>query len=269
MTTDSEPIANALLRSLLESPLLIDELPEAPSLSRSHLALPNPIPALNLNQKLGHLYEDTLAILLRESTTLDLLEKNLQIRKDIHATVGELDFLLREKSTGNLIHLELATKFYLAVDTPDGLTLPGPDARDNYHRKLTRLRNHQLTLPSRFQDHLPETYRNEAIETKQLIYGCLFDHIHAGQLANPEFISPTCRRGRWLHQHELSSYFPKEAQFHLIPKHLWPVPFNLLTDIPLESWQPNEPIDRCLLIHAGDDPTPYFTAPDSYPKFNS
>lgn len=269
MMTDSEPIANALLRSLLESPLLIDELPEAPSLSRSHLALPNPIPALNLNQKLGHLYEDTLAILLRESTTLDLLEKNLQIRKDIHATVGELDFLLREKSTGNLIHLELATKFYLAVDSPDGLTLPGPDARDNYHRKLTRLRNHQLTLPSRFQDHLPETYRNEAIETKQLIYGCLFDHIHAGQLANPEFISPTCRRGRWLHQHELSSYFPKEAQFHLIPKHLWPVPFNLLTDIPLESWQPNEPIDRCLLIHAGDDPTPYFTAPDSYPKFNS
>ena len=190
MTTDSEPIANALLRSLLESPLLIDELPEAPSLSRSHLALPNPIPALNLNQKLGHLYEDTLAILLRESTTLDLLEKNLQIRKDIHATVGELDFLLREKSTGNLIHLELATKFYLAVDSPDGLTLPGPDARDNYHRKLTRLRNHQLTLPSRFQDHLPETYRNEAIETRQLIYGCLFDHIHAGQLANPEFISP-------------------------------------------------------------------------------
>ena len=269
MTTDTAPIANALLRSLLESPLLIDDLPEAPSLSRTHLALPNTIPALNLHQKLGHLYEDALAILLRESPTLDLLKENLQIRRDIHTTVGELDFLLREKSTGNLIHLELATKFYLAVDTPDGLTLPGPDARDNYRRKLTRLRNHQLTLPSRFPDYFPETYRSEAIETKQLIYGCLFDHIHANQLANPEFISPTCRRGRWLHQYELSSYFPKETQFQLIPKHLWPMPFNLLTDIPLESWQPNEPIDRCLMIHAGVDPAPYFVSPDSYPKLNS
>lgn len=269
MTTDTEPIANALLRSLLESPLLIDDLPEAPSLSRTHLALPNTIPALNLHQKLGHLYEDALAILLRESPTLDLLKENLQIRRDIHTAVGELDFLLREKSTGNLIHLELATKFYLAVDTPDGLTLPGPDARDNYRRKLTRLRNHQLTLPSRFPDYFPETYRSEAIETKQLIYGCLFDHIHANELANPEFISPTCRRGRWLHQYELSSYFPKETQFQLIPKHLWPMPFNLLTDIPLESWQPNEPIDRCLMIHAGVDPAPYFVSPDSYPKLNS
>ena len=265
MTNNEDFISTALLRSLLEGPLLVENLPEAPSLSRSHLALPKTILPLNLQQKLGHLYEDALAILLRESPTLDLLAQNLQIRKDIHTTVGELDFLLREKATDNLIHLELATKFYLAVDTPEGLTFPGPDARDNYHHKLSRLREHQLTLPKRFHDHLPEIYRDSTIQTTQLIYGCLFDHIHADHLASPQFISSTCRRGRWLHEYEIPKHFHKETQFHLIPKYLWPVPFDLRIDIPLEPWKPNESTNHCLMIRAGDDPTPYFISPDNYP----
>ncbi|MDA7881343.1 DUF1853 family protein [Akkermansiaceae bacterium] len=258
------PIDYSLLRSLLEGPLLINDLPEASSLPRSHLALPKTTLPLNLQQKLGHLYEDALSILLQGSPSLELLDKNLQIRKDIHTTVGELDFLLREKATETLIHLELATKFYLAVDTPTGLALPGPDARDNYFRKLSRLREHQLTLPSRFRDYLPEAYRNEPIQTQQLIYGCLFDHINADQPARPEFINPNCRRGSWLHEHEVSNYFPRSTTFHLIPKFLWPVPFEFLDKIPLNPWLPGESLDYCVMIRATDDPIPYFIAPDSY-----
>jgi len=98
--------------SLLEGPLLVGDLPEARVFSRKNWLPRVPKTALNLEQKLGHLYEDALALVLGE----DLLEQNLQLRKDIHTTVGELDFLLCSKNDGPLIHLELATKFYLAVN---------------------------------------------------------------------------------------------------------------------------------------------------------
>jgi len=266
MTSNADLISRVLLHSLRKGPLLIENLPEAPSFPRSSLPQPSKIQPLNLKQKLGHLYEDALAALLRESNTLDLLEENLQIRKDIHTTVGELDFLLRENANGNLVHLELATKFYLAVETPDGLTFPGPDARDNYHRKLTRLREHQLSLPSNHHDLLPEPYRCEKIHPHQLIYGCLFDHIHADQIATPDFVSPNCRRGRWLHEHEVAEYFSAETSFHHIPKFLWPVPLEFLDHISLDPWTPGESLDYCHMIRANDDLQPYFIAPDNYSR---
>lgn len=126
------------------SPLLVGDLPEAKCFCRSILRRPEVLPDLNLRQKLGHLFEDALASLLVASHKVDLLHQNLQLRDENRTTVGEMDFLIRHRSNSALVHLELATKFYLAVETPSGITLPGPDARDNYFRKLARLRDHQL-----------------------------------------------------------------------------------------------------------------------------
>jgi len=254
-----------LLQSLIAGPLLINDLPEAPAFPHQALTLPATFPDLNLHQKLGHLYEDALALLLETSPRYHLLARNLQIQTDIHTTVGELDFLLRDLAIGQLIHLEVATKFYLAVDTPDGLTLPGPDARDNYFLKLQRLRSHQLQLPRLFQSHLPEEFRREAIVTQHLIYGCLFDHLNAPKPATPEFLNPHCRRGKWLHLDDLPQHFPTTTGFQIIPKPLWPVPLDLLADIPLDPWLPGAKIDRCLMVKAHNEPTPYFIVPRGYP----
>ena len=258
--------SKAIYQSLIESPLLIGDLPEAPSFPRGELLLPRELPPLNLQQKLGHLYEDALASLLESSPRFDLLARNLQIQKDAHTTVGELDFLLRDLESGQLIHLELATKFYLAVEAETGLTLPGPDARDNYFKKLQRLRSHQLQLPSLYQVHFPEAYRHEPIITQQLIYGCLFDHIHAAQLATPEFSHPNGRRGRWLTIDELPDHFPPETIFQIIPKPLWPVPFEFLNEIVLDNWSPNAAVDRCLMFRVVGKSVRYFVAPSGYPK---
>lgn len=258
-----------LLQSLITGPLLVGDLPEAPTFPHQNLTLPASFPDLNLQQKLGHLYEDALALLLKSSPSYDLLAQNLQIQTDIHTTVGELDFLIRDLTTGQLIHLELATKFYLAVDTPSGLTLPGPDARDNYFRKLARLRTHQLQLPRLFKNHLPPEFRHEPIITGQLIYGCLFDHIGSTTPATPEFLNPNCRRGKWLTIDQLHAHFPESTRFQLIPKNLWPVPFELLENIPLESWSPDPGIKNCHMIQTDHDPDPVFVAPAGYLYFLS
>jgi len=221
----------ALLKSILAGPLLLGDLPESKSFCRSKLELPATIPNLNLQQKLGHLFEDALASMIAASDRVELLEQNLQLRDEELKTVGELDFLLKAHSTPTLIHLELATKFYLAVDTPNGITLPGPDARDNYYRKLARMRDHQLQLPDKFRSCLPPEYEHIPIETQQLVYGCLFAHVDTLEAFTPEF-----------------------------------VPLEFLDDIDLEPWNPKEPIDRCLMIRTVNAPTPFFIAPVGYPN---
>jgi hypothetical protein len=265
MTSTSQ----ALLQSFIEGPLLVGDLPEADAFHHGDLSLPDSITELNLNQKLGHLCEDAFAALLESSPPFDLVAQNLQVQTDVHTTIGELDFLLRDLSNGQLIHLELATKFYLAVETEDGLTLPGPDARDNYFKKLQHLRDHQLRLTQKHRNTLPLHYRREPIVTRQLIYGCLFDHIHAATLAKPEFMNLHCRRGRWLTIDECINHFPEDTHFQIIPKPLWPVPLQLIQDIPLETLKPDRTINRCIMLRINQETVPYFVTPSNWPPPNS
>jgi hypothetical protein len=257
--------AEALLNSILTGPLLMGDLPEAKSFCRSDLRWPANPPLLNFQQKLGHLFEDAVASLLEASDRMELLEQNLQLRDEDLKTVGELDFLLKDQAAPKLIHLELATKFYLAVQTPNGVALPGPDARDNYFRKLSRMRDHQLQLPTKYHSCLPPEYKDRHIDTQQLIYGCLFDHFDALETCMPEFVLPTCRRGKWLHQPDYSRYFSPKTKFEIIPKALWPVPFEILDGIAFEPWNPNKPIDRCLMVRVDNELPPFFIAPAGYP----
>lgn len=261
---DTISTSRALYGSLVKSPLLVGALPEAGVFSKENLEIPALIPELNFQQKLGHLYEDALAQLLEASPWLELLETNLQIQESRQNTVGELDYLLRDLNSGGLVHLELAVKFYLAVNRGGGMVFPGPDARDNYHRKLARLRERQLVLTRKCRDLLPEKYRGEEIEAKQLIYGCLFDYINAREPAVADFISPNCRRGKWLYQSELTDDFLKGRKMSEVPKPLWPVPFEGLQEMALEEFL--FPVERCVMVMIAGDLCPYFVVPSGYPN---
>ena len=152
------------------------------------------------------------------------------------------------------------------MQTECELQLPGPDARDNYYRKLARLREHQLKLPELYHEHLPEDLRRENPSPRHLVYGCLFDHIGSSSKATPELIASDCRRGMWLHHKDLHTHFPKSTRFELIPKVLWPVPLTLFTKLKLAAWDPGEPVDYCVMIRIPGDGTPYFIAPNGYPN---
>jgi len=251
----------ALFQSLVQGSPLVGDLPEAGTFPHGRLRAPEQAIHVNVDQKLGHLCEDAMAILLNDSPDYDLLARNLQIQDRAGNTIGELDFLLRDLQSGQLIHLELATKFYLAVETDTGLTLPGPDPRDNYFKKLRRLRDHQLSLSRKHRDLLPEIYRQEPITALQLVHGCLFDHVDAVQPATAEFIAPRCRRGRWLTIAEYPDHFPDGSRVEIIPKHLWPVPLALLNNIRLDAWTPRATIDRCVMLRVNDQPAPCFVVP--------
>jgi hypothetical protein len=237
------------------------------------LVPPKESTALNLQQKLGHLYEDALAFMLKSTPRYDCLARGIQIRQDAGQTLGELDFLVRDLVSDQLIHLELAVKFYLAVETKSGILLPGPDARDNYFRKLEKMRSHQLTLVKNFGALLPDRFQEEEIVAQQLVHGCIFNHVHANQTVEEEFLNPNGRRGKWLHAQDCADYFAKDTLLEVIPKPLWPVPLEMMEEIELERWKPDEQIDRCVLVRAiveadsseSVEKLPYFITPNGYP----
>ncbi len=249
--------------ALCKASLFLAEVPEAGVFERSALGLPTGERPLNFNQKLGHLYEQALAHLIDASARYDLLEQGLQLQRDKAQTVGELDYLIRDLESGRLVQLELAVKFYLAVESDQGVLLPGPDARDNYGNKLCRLRTHQLTLAQRYRRLLPAAYQTEEIDSQHLVIGCLFDHYHASRPAQADHLSPTVRRGRWIHQSDFCEVVASDDEPYAIPKPYWPVP-----DVPRDLCIPLDlsvPLSRCVMVQLQSEHDPLFIAPDGYP----
>ena len=251
MNHSSDIVSEALFQSLIEQPPLLADLPEATTFPCKSLVFPGETCALNLQQKLGHLYEDALAVLLESTPRYDVLAQGLPIRQDAGHTLGELDYLLRDLVSERTIHLELAVKFYLAVETESGLRLPGPDARDHYFRKLEKMRSHQLVLldkVDKFRDLLPEPFREQEIDVQQLVHGCIFNHVQATAPVQAEFLNPNGRRGKWLHVGECAEYFGENNLLKIIPKPLWPAPMKIIAGLELEKWKPDEKMDRCVMV---------------------
>ncbi len=259
----------AIYQYLASSQLLAGELPEAASWNRSQLAAVSlaSLPELNFQQKLGHLYEDALYHLM-QAADVQVVARNLQIQSDRHHTIGELDFLIADGE--QMVHLELACKFYLAVVDPAGnTTFPGPNARDNLQIKLTRMREHQLVLsknPATLKT-LQARWPDASLTTRQLIYGYLFDHIHSSQLAGADFIHDSCPRGKWLYQDEFLQLENADQQMYQLPKPLWPV--DVTAEL-LELLEPIQPaaitsLDRACMIYNPLENQRYFVMPNSWP----
>ncbi|SHH61331.1 DUF1853 family protein [Winogradskyella jejuensis] len=96
--------------------------------------------------RLGKRVEEFLSHHLKSTRKIDVIAENIQI-KDNKITVGELDFLLRDKS--KCIHLEVIYKFYLYDPDVKGDELSkwiGPNRKDTLVYKLQKLKDRQLPL---------------------------------------------------------------------------------------------------------------------------
>lgn len=100
--------------------------------------------------RLGLVFESLWHFFLEQDPHTELIVHNLPIRNATQ-TLGELDLLYRNLDNGQLLHLELAVKYYLhhpagAVNGRAASCWYGPELRDRLDLKLERLRTHQLPL---------------------------------------------------------------------------------------------------------------------------
>lgn len=258
-----------LADSLLQANLLGGRLDAFRAFDRDHFDALTVQEPFNFSQKLGHLYEDVLRALIEHSKYVDLLDSNVQIYKSgeggARETLGELDYVL--DVDGRFVHLELAVKFYLAVENEEGLQWVGPDARDSWMKKRLRMLSHQFRLPQSVQARvlLESRWGIDILNTHHLIYGCLFDRI-GGTKAPAGNVQEDCHRGFWLKRDEWGKHFSKTDDLWFMPKHLWPVEPNDVMISTIEKVDKDKLFElsreRCVMFTDGKDR--YFLVSDMW-----
>jgi len=98
------------------------------------------------DRRLGKYFETLWFFWLSNNPRYQVIENNLQIIVD-GETLGEIDFIVFDKMTKQIIHWEVAVKFYLGVgDTSEMSSWHGPNLRDRLDIKVEHLLHRQSVI---------------------------------------------------------------------------------------------------------------------------
>ena len=120
---------------------------------------------IRLGQRMEVFMEDAL-----KHSSYNILVKNLQLIKD-KTTLGELDFILKDKKSLAVVHLEMVYKFYLYRPEISGFwwdKLIGPNVKDQLTYKLDKLKQQQFPIALKsYSKFILEEIIGEFVEIKQ------------------------------------------------------------------------------------------------------
>jgi len=137
------------IASILQADSLDPSVTGLPAFDLSALDLAtDPVFQLPTNLRLGHLAEKVVSELIKASTNYDVLYENIQ-QTENNKTIGEIDFILADKVAEQLIHMELAYKFYLydpRISSDPINNWIGPNRNDSLKEKLDKIKSKQLPL---------------------------------------------------------------------------------------------------------------------------
>jgi len=141
--------SKARTASILKSAFLDASVTGFPTFDLSELNVSTDLefqPPTNL--RLGHLVEKVVSELIKSSSNYKVVYENVQLIED-KKTIGELDFIIEDRHTKQLIHLELAYKFYLfdpSISSNPINNWIGPNRNDTLKEKLEKLKDKQFPL---------------------------------------------------------------------------------------------------------------------------
>ncbi|TDT45162.1 hypothetical protein CLV90_2246 [Maribacter spongiicola] len=176
------------------------------------------------NLRLGHQMEYVCKQLLDASDEYEVLLHNMPIR-DGKQTIGEIDFILKEATTQQLIHVELTYKFYLidtAIENPIH-QLVGPNRSDAFYKKLEKIKNKQFLLLH--TDVGRSALLTEGIDTtnikQQVCYKAQLFHPYKTASLDISPINSRCNVGYWLPMEKFNSPEFIECKFYIPTKSEW------------------------------------------------
>lgn len=221
---------------------------------------------------LGNYFEDLIHFWLLNRKDTEILARNLQIR-DEKLTIGECDFIV--KMEGAITHLEVATKFYLAIENSSAQTAwVGRGLADRLDIKLDKLFFHQLHLSetTAMQAEL-EKRKIGAIEKKMAIFkGYFFEYYFLDNHYKPVPANQINQQAFWCRISELDKLKEYSSEWQVLQKPHWFTYHDEwlgLTEIKrsAESYFTNVKSTPLLCNRReGRTTTKFFIAPDSWPE---
>lgn len=194
---------------------------------------------------LGKRFESLLAFWFTHSEYFELLFRNVVFH---HAknTSGEIDFLIREKETGELWHIESACKYYLGEHkAANWKNWIGPNGHDTLQLKMNKLKNQIRTFQRQEGLHFLKEHKLDKPKEVFLLKGYFFHHYRriAGSVA-PLHAHPHYNSGWYLYENELPLFAGDLAQWLLLPKEKW-IGADVYYGDELSILSGNEMIEQC------------------------
>lgn len=175
---------------------------------------------------LGKYFECLVEFWLMNSADKELLAANIQVEENKN-TIGEIDFIYRDLTSNEVIHLEAAGKFYMAHENKsDWDNFIGPNANDNLGRKLDKLLTDQITITQNgsAKELLNDLGINETITPAVIFKGYIFyhaDYLFGEKFVMPESSEPLHRKGWWIRQSEKGKFFTVNKQWLVLERAKW------------------------------------------------
>lgn len=193
--------------------------------------------SFNTNLRLGKLVERFVSEEITQDKTINILVENIQIQ-DGKTTVGELDCLLLKNNQP--IHLEIVYKFYLYDKSVGSLEIDhwiGPNRRDSFSKKLTKLTNKQFPLLYHNKTKIVlDKLDLDVKKIKQYVYFKAQLFVPFSNFGNYfPLINNQCIEGFYIKETELSLF--SDCKFYFPTKHNWLVkPYTAVTWLNFKSF---------------------------------
>jgi len=178
------------------------------------------------NLTLGKRVERFFEFYITQSKNYELVKNNIQIIYNKH-TLGELDFIIYDKSTQKYLHIEHIYKFYLYDDSISNEIdrFIGPNRNDTFDKKLEKLNTKQLPLLYKKET---KKYLNDInideVEQKVCFKGKIYLPLDFLE-NNIPIIDDTCISGFYLNYKE----FIAKVRFHSL-EYFLPAKFDWICD---------------------------------------
>ncbi|MFK7814290.1 MAG: DUF1853 family protein [Maribacter sp.] len=182
--------------------------------------------AIPENIRLGHQIEYVFKQLIEFCPDYIVLLHNLPVKNN-NRTIGEIDFILSDVKSGQLIHVELTYKFYII--NPEILEpihqLLGPNKHDAFFAKMEKIKNKQFQL-LHTEEGSKALIDNNIDSTKLIHRTCYKAQLFEPYGSNSIQIKPLntdCIVGYWLRFEDFNSEAFKKHHFYIPTKSQWVV----------------------------------------------
>lgn len=170
--------------------------------------------------RLGHLVEHFVESELIADSSIEIIEKNLQIYSD-KRTIGEYDFLIEKE--GTQYHIEVVYKFYVYDENAGSSDIDswiGPNRKDSLIQKMDKIKEKQFPLINR-----PESIDAlkilgiDSAKVEQRVYFKAKLFVPFGKDISIQPLSQECITGFYISFKDFNQF--EEAHLFIPTKHDW------------------------------------------------